>query len=174
MTPHQIEKGIEKYKLSDYENLSMNPDGWYEHLYEDKRLFNDFLVFNQDGLNIMPLDTISCSADYLPFASTFIDDPKVKVNKNLSWAQFQKRLCTLEGQPYISKQSPEKYHVVVIWTLFTGKLNRDYIPSVSESLEVLRRKGYDIELLYVNLDPQDNWPDSVKTKIHFIKPKIEK
>jgi hypothetical protein len=68
----------------------------------------------------------------------------------------------LKGNP-LKKPEPADYYLLIYWTIWTGKLNKDHVKIWEE--QARNNQQCKIKVIKVNLDIQENWEIQERTKI---------
>jgi hypothetical protein len=156
-----IKKAALKYGLDTANIVTLNSNDFLKEL--NGKAIPNASIYDSKGnyIEYRATDT-SCNAGLFEFIPNL--DLKNSYNKpdsNKLELELSKFL-DLKGQP-IDKLESADFYVLIYWTVWTGKLNKDHVKIWEDAAR--NNKNARIKVLKVNLDFQDHWDEAEKKKI---------
>ena len=96
----------------------------------------------------------SCNAGLFQFIPDLNRNSKYNQSGKTSLNSIFTKLRNLKGEK-LEKITPADFYILIYWTVYTGKLNKDHV-KIWEELAT-KNTNAKIKVLKVNLDIQENW-----------------
>lgn len=156
-----ILKKAEKYGLESSNIVTVNENNFLRTL--SGQSIPDGAIYNKDGkyIEYRQSDT-SCNAGLFQFIPELSLQNKYNVIDSLVLDNELIKYRDLEGNK-IAKIEPADFYILIYWTVWTGKLNKDHV-KVWEDL-ANENKNCNIKVIKVNLDIQEYWSEKEREKI---------
>lgn len=125
----------------------------------------DAAVFDRDGAYIeyRATDT-SCNAGLFRFIPSLHPGGDYNRTGRTTLQAELAKLRTLEGKPFLKREDNGDFYLLLYWTKWTGKLNKDH---VREWQNLAKANGH-IGIILVNLDLQAWWTEEEQEHVMAI------
>jgi hypothetical protein len=156
-----IKKSAIKYGLDTANIVTLNSKDFLREL--NGKAIPNASIYDSKGnyIEYRATDT-SCNAGLFEFIPNL--NVKNSYNKpdSTNLELELKKFLDLKGKP-IDKLESADFYVLIYWTVWTGKLNKDHVKIWEDAAN--NNKNARIKVLKVNLDFQDYWDEAEKKKI---------
>ena len=142
-----------KYNLDTTNIVTMNASDYPE--FANGKSIPDADIFDMAGnyIEYRQSDT-SCNAGLFQFIPDLNRNGKYNQSGKTSLNSIFPKLRNLKGEK-LEKITPADFYILIYWTVYTGKLNKDHV-KIWEELAT-KNTNAKIKVLKVNLDIQENW-----------------
>jgi hypothetical protein len=149
-----------KYNLDTNNIVSLNAVDYPEFI--SGKSIPDADVFDMNGnyIEYRQTDT-SCNAGLFQFIPDLNLNGQYNKTTKTSLNSIFPKLRNLKGET-LEKLAPADFYVLIYWTVYTGKLNKDHVKIWEE--QATKNTNAKIKILKVNLDIQENWGKSQTDK----------
>ncbi len=156
-----IKKSAIKYGLDTANIVTLNSKDFLREL--NGKAIPNASIYDSKGnyIEYRATDT-SCNAGLFEFIPNL--NVKNSYNKpdSTNLELELNKFLDLKGKP-IDKLESADFYVLIYWTVWTGKLNKDHVKIWEDAAS--NNKNARIKVLKVNLDFQDHWDEAEKKKI---------
>ena len=126
----------------------------------------DASIFDRNGKYIEYRQTdTSCNAGLFKFIPDLSKDGQYQQPDTLSLQNLFEKFYTLNGKK-ASYPSEADFYVLIYYTIWTGKLNKDHV-KIWEELAKANQKAK-VKVVKVNLDMQSWWPENEREMLYEV------
>ena len=163
-TPASLSKAHKKFGLENDNVVCINSNNFLQTL--KGQGIPDASVFDRNGKYIEYRQTdTSCNAGLFQFIPDLNKNGSYKQPDTLSLQKLYENFYTLEGKK-ASIPSAADFYVLIYYTVWTGKLNKDHVKIWEEQAKTNQKAN--IKVIKVNLDMQLWWPEDERKKLYTI------
>lgn len=155
-----IKKAL-KFKLDTFNIVTVNSKDFLRTL--KGKGIPDAAIYDKDGKYIEYRQTdTSCNAGLFQFIPDLKLDKVYNKPDSLPLKVELEKCRDLKGNA-IKPIEPADFYVLIYWTVWTGKLNKDHVKIWED--EAKKNKNCKIKVIKVNLDMQKHWEKSEQERI---------
>lgn len=163
-TPASLAKAHKKFGIENNNVVCVNSNVFLQTL--KGQGIPDASIFDSQGKYIEYRQTdTSCNAGLFQFIPDLSKDGNYKQPDTLSLQKCFENFHTLDGQK-ANLPSPADFYVLIYYTVWTGKLNKDHVKIWEEQAKANQKAN--VKVIKVNLDMQSWWPEDEQKKLRTI------
>lgn len=162
-SPQSIKKYASKEGLDTALMASVNPSD-FKSVIKLGSGIPDAAVFDRDGAYIeyRATDT-SCNAGLFRFIPSLQPGGDYRRTGRTTLKAELAKLRTLDGKPFPEPGGNDDFYLLLYWTKWTGKLNKDHVKEWQDLASANAKSR--IRIIEVNLDVQAYWPKEEQDRI---------
>jgi len=163
LNKEKIDHFLIKNNLDTTNNLAIKDKDYLYITNKIQMTYPEIMVFDRDGKFIMYKDVKSCNASAFKFIDSLNAFKKYPTVDSINLTSFEQRLSDLNGRnPIHIKDATSDYFLLIFWTEWTGKLNKDHTYIWEQNAK--KNKNASIKIIKVNCDFQDYWDKDEREK----------